>query len=70
MKNLDKESSLEQDDYVESDEGDLDLPPFEEDIERESVQEEEPDKDMDELALEPEDLELNLELDEDEDIEK
>jgi hypothetical protein len=70
VKNLDTEPSLEQDDNVESDEGDLDLPPFEEGMEKESVQEEEPEMDMDELDLEPEDLELNLELDEDEDIEK
>jgi len=70
VKNLDNEPSLEQDDNVESDEGDLDLPPFKEDAEQESVQEEEPEKDMDEPDLESEDLELNLELDEDEDIEK
>jgi hypothetical protein len=70
VKNLDTESSLEQDDNVESDEGDLELPPFEEGVEEESVQKEEPEKDMDELDLESEDLELNLELDEDEDKEK
>jgi len=70
VKNLDKEHSLEQDDSVESDEGDLGLPPLEQDVEKESVQEEEPEKDMDDLDLESEDLELNLELDEDEDTEK
>jgi len=70
VKNLDTGPSLEQDDNVEFNEGDLDLPPSEEGVEKESVQEEEPEKDMDEPDLESEDLELNLELDEDEDIEK
>jgi len=70
VKNLDKEPSLEQDNSAESDEGDLDLPPLEEGVEKESVHEEEPEKDMEELDLESEDLELNLDLDEDEDTEK
>ena len=70
VKNLDNEPSLEQNGAVESDEGDLELPVFKEDVEKESIQEEEPENDMDELDLESEDLELNLELDEDEDTEK
>ena len=69
VKNLDTEPSLEQDGSVESNEGDVELPVFEEGVEKESIQEEEPEKDMDELDLDSEDLELNLELD-DEDIEK
>jgi len=43
---------------------------FQEDAEKESIQEEEPEDDMDELDLESEDLEMNLELGGDEDIEK
>jgi len=70
VKNLDTEPSLEQDDNVESNEGDFKLPVFEEGVEKESIQEKEPEKDMDELDLDSEDLELNLELDEDEDLEK
>ena len=70
VKNLDNEPSLEQNGAVESDEGDLELPAFKEDVEKESIQEEEHEDDMDELDLESEDLELNLELDEDEDTEK
>jgi len=68
VKNLDTEPSLEQDDNVESNEGDLELPPSEEDAEKESVKKEEPEKDMDDL--DSEDLELNLELDDDEDTKK
>jgi len=59
---------LEQDDNVESNEGDLELPPSEEAAEKESVKKEEPEKDMDDL--DSEDLELNLELDDDEDTKK
>ena len=71
VKNLDNEPSLGQNAAVESDEGDLELPVFKEDVEKESIQEEEkPENDMDELDLESEDLELNLELDDDEDTEK
>lgn len=70
VKNLDMEPSLEQDEGVESDEGDLDLPTSEENAEKESVKKDEPDKDMDDLDLESEDLELNLELDDDEDTKK
>jgi len=70
VKNLDTEPSLEQDNNVESNEGDLGLPTSEEDAEKEGVQEEGPEKDMDELDLDSEDLELNLELDDDEDTKK
>jgi len=70
VKKLDKEPLLEQNDNVESDEGDLDLRTSDEDAEEESVKKEETRKDMDELDLESEDLELNLELDDDEDTEK